>query len=290
MRRLVLAVTVGILLLSNGSLAGECGGVGYKGRNSDFCLQCHKACPTLHPVNEIKVKETECIKVPAGFPLEQGRMTCLTCHDMESKNRDFLRTTKPLVRRFDFCFQCHNEECYKKFNPHEAIESKIDWSRKKKACIYCHGVGAMLEAYRACYGCHTKTPHVGAYEHLRADREKVEKLVKGKKGVLDIESMKDVKPKIDEGILKERKPRIILVRGRIECITCHNPHPQIAVVAPSQTKEWATVEKADLEYRLKKMRQALKRYSLNTDQVKLMSANLKGGKLCQVCHSINSLK
>ncbi len=290
MKRFALAVIIGVVALSNGSLAKECGGVGYRGSDSKFCLQCHKACPTLHPVSEIEVKETECIRVPAEFPLKNGRMTCLTCHDTESKNRDFLRSTRPLVRRFDFCFQCHNEECYKKFNPHRTIESRTDWSRKKKACIYCHGVGATLEAYNACYGCHTKTPHVGAYEHLKADREKIEKLVRDKEEVFDIKSIKDLKPRVDERVLKKRKPKVILVKGRIECITCHNPHPQIAVVAPPQNEEWVRVEKIDLEYRLEKLKQTLKRYSLNTEQVKLMSADLRGGKLCQVCHSINSLK
>ncbi len=268
----------------------ECKGVGYKGKSEKFCLKCHtKGCPIVHPT-ECKVIETECIRVPYNFPLDNGKLTCTTCHDMTSKNKDFLRSSKPLKRRFDFCFQCHNENCYKKFNPHKTIASNLPWSEKKKACIYCHGVGARLEAYKACVGCHTKTPHVGAPEHLFAKREEIAKLTKGKAQIIEIKSIKDLKPKLSEKVLKERKPKIVLVNGKIECITCHNPHPQIAVVAPKEDKTWLKVEKGDLDYKLRELREDLNRFELNTHSVKLMSYQLKGGELCKVCHSINSLK
>jgi len=287
----VAVLTLALALIGTGNSHGkECGGVGYTGKSSSFCLECHKeGCPIIHPT-DCKVEETECIKVPPQFPLKEGKLTCTTCHDMKSKNKDFLRATKPLRERFDFCFQCHEPECYKKFNPHQTIEKDIPWEEKKKACIYCHGVGAKLEAYKACVGCHTKTPHVGAPEHLLAKREKVSELVKGKAQVVEISSMKELKPKISLKELKERKPKVILVNVKIECITCHNPHPQVAVPAPPETKEWAEVERRELEYKLEKLNLELNRFKLNTKGVKLMSYELKGGKLCQVCHSINSLK
>lgn len=286
----VIALIALLTALTAKETFAECGGVGYKGKSEEFCLECHtKGCPIVHPT-ECKVVETECIRVPYNFPLDKGKLTCTTCHDMTSKNKDFLRSNRPLKRRFDFCFQCHNENCYKKFNPHKTIASKLPWNEKKKACIYCHGVGARLEAYKACVGCHTKTPHVGTPEHLFAKKQKVEKLVKGKAQTVDIKSMKDLKPKLNEKVLKERKPKIILVNGKIECITCHNPHPQIAIAAPKEDKIWTKVEKEDLDYKLKKLREELNRFELNTQGVKLMSYQLKGGELCKVCHSINSLK
>ena len=282
---------LGILFLTTGSaLADTCGGKGYTGKENSFCLSCHSGCPTLHVVSEVKVKETECLKVPSSFPLKEGRMVCTTCHDMTAERKDFLRAKKELRERFDFCFQCHNPECYRKFNPHETIGKSILWEEKKKACIYCHGVGARLEAYKACVGCHTKTPHVGAPEHILAPVEKVRKVVEGKKGVVDIFAMEELKPKLDEKVLMERKPKVILVRGRIECITCHNPHPQIAVPAPPMEKEWILVAKKELDYRLKRLQKELDNLKLNTGEVKLMSGQLAGGRLCQVCHSINSLK
>ncbi|TCK06239.1 cytochrome c3 family protein [Phorcysia thermohydrogeniphila] len=284
-------VLVGFLVFTAGEvLAATCGGKGYTGTENTYCLRCHSGCPTLHVVSEVKVKETECLRVPSDFPLKDGRMVCTTCHDMTSKGKDFLRAKKRLLKRFDFCFQCHNPDCYRQFNPHKTIASELTWEEKKKACIYCHGVGATLDAYKACVGCHTKTPHVGAPEHLFASKEKVRKLVEGKEGVLNITSMKELKPKVDESVLRERKPKVILVNGKIECITCHNPHPQIAFAAPPMDREWAEVAKRDLDYRLKKMKEKLEGFELKTEEVELMSRELTGGKLCQVCHSINSLK
>ncbi len=291
MRKTVLALTFLVVLASAEVRAGECGGKGYVGVNDRFCLSCHSSgCPIFHPV-EVEIRDTECIKVPNDFPrTSDGKMACVTCHDMTSSRRYFLRGKVRIRERYDFCFQCHNRECYRKFNPHKTIGSNLPWKEKKKACVYCHGFGAKLEAYKACVGCHTKTPHVGAPEHMFAKVEEVRKLTRGKKGIVNITSMRELKPKLSEEELKKRKPRIILVNGRIECITCHNPHPQIAVPAPSEASQWKNVEREDFEYKLKRLNYELNRFGFNPKGVKLMSKDLKSGKLCRVCHSINSLK
>jgi len=269
----------------------KCGGVGYKGNDDSFCLNCHKECPSIHPIFNVKVKKTECINVPSSFPLKDGYLLCVTCHDMSSSRKYFLRATKPLVYRTDFCFECHVKKCYAKFNPHETIASdKIPEKEKLKACAYCHGVGAKEDAYLACIGCHTKTPHAGAIEHLKAKVEEVEKVTKGKKEIVDISSMEKVKPKLKLEELKKRKPKIYLVKGRIECITCHNPHPQIAVKAEPLSEKVAIVAKNDFEFKLKKLNQDARRFKFNDKGVSLMSADLRSGKLCRVCHPIKSLR
>jgi len=291
MRKGILAVLALTLSFSANLQAKECGGKGYTGTNNSYCLNCHtKGCPIIHPVS-VKVRETECIRIPQGFPLtEDGKLACTTCHDMTSNRKDFLRGKGEFKERYSFCFQCHVRECYRKFNPHKTIESNLSWNEKKKACIYCHGFGAKLEAYKACVGCHTKTPHVGAPEHLFAKPQEVKKLTEGKEGIVNISTIQKLHPKINLKELKKRKPKVILVNGRIECITCHNPHPQIAIPAPAEKQPWSEVEKADFEYKLRKLNEELNRFKINTKGVELMSKDLKSGKLCRVCHSINSLK
>ncbi|WP_163328132.1 cytochrome c3 family protein [Desulfurobacterium thermolithotrophum] len=289
MKKAILLLGI-VLSLNSNTLASECGGKGYTGKDSRYCLKCHSGCPIVHPVNGILVRETECIKVPLGFPLKNRKLICTTCHDMTSNNKDFLRSSKPIKNKMDFCFECHKPACYKKFNPHKIIASNLPKEEKLKACIYCHGVGAKLEAYNSCVGCHTKTPHLGVLEHMLAPREEVEKLVKDKKKVIDITSMKDLDPRLDEATLKLRKSHVILVKGKIECITCHNPHPQIAISTKAMNKVWREIEKRDIEYKLEKLYGIIKEYKINFQGTKLMTQSLRGGQLCQNCHPINLLK
>jgi hypothetical protein len=281
-----------LLVFTVKAYAETCGGKGYGGKDNLFCLKCHSGCPFFHVVDEVKVKEGECLKIPPSFPMKNGKMVCTTCHDMTSERKAFLRTKGggKFEKRIDFCFQCHNPECYKKFNPHKVIASQLAWEKKKRACIYCHGVGAELEAYKACVGCHTKNPHVGALEHLLAEEKKVMELVREKEGIVNITSLKDLKPKIDEKELRKRKPKLYLVNWKIECITCHNPHPQIAFSSEKLKDEWLKVEELDLEYKLEKLHKRLENLTLNREKASLLSAELKSGELCMRCHSFKLLK
>lgn len=288
MKQLVLLLSLAVLF-STESMASECGGRGYTGTDNRFCLKCHSGCPVIHPTDGIPASETACVKIPYGFPVVNGKLVCVSCHDMSSRNKYFLRTTKPIKTKMDFCFECHDPECYRKFNPHKVMVSKLPWKEKKRACVYCHGVGAELEAYNSCVGCHTLTPHPGAIEHLKAPRKVVRRLIENNKEVVDITSIKQLSPKLDESVLEFRQPKIIVVNGRVECITCHNPHPQMAIPAAVKDKEILKLEKADFEYQIRKLRNKLKRFRV-VSKVDLMSGSMEGGKLCTACHNINSLK
>ena len=84
----------------------------YGGDDLELCRTCHpKSVYDVHVVN-IRPKR---VKVPPGFPLPGGRVTCVTCHDEPSCNPKgspswkrpyFLRGTKT---GFMFCFECHPE-------------------------------------------------------------------------------------------------------------------------------------------------------------------------------------
>ncbi len=72
------------------------------------CQRCHKLDPlTSHPVGV-----TPSMEVPAHLPLEQGRMTCVTCHDTAKVHSAGARS-EPVSTLRDpqigeaFCTQCH---------------------------------------------------------------------------------------------------------------------------------------------------------------------------------------
>ncbi len=265
--------------------ATECKGIGYKGKDSAYCLKCHNGCPSIHPIKNVKVTSTNCIRVPKSFPLENGNLTCVTCHNMSINNRNhyLLRTSKKPKSRTDFCFECHVRSCYRKFNPHKAMMSKVE-SQRRKACAYCHSAN---RPDKSCVGCHTLTPHPGAIEHLKASPNDIKKLMA--KG---IENLKFSKSHTLKSLMSS-KPKVRLVNGKIECITCHDPHPQIAVKANPSLGDWNKIAKLDYEAKLRALNRHLKTtYSNNFNEgnVDLMVKSVKKGKLCLTCHSINSLK
>ncbi len=284
-------IFVGILVsLTTSVYAAQCGGKGYEGVSSTFCLKCHKnGCSILHPARGIKVVEKRCLKIPANFPLSNGYLTCVTCHDMDSNNKFFLRTQKgkPFKNELDFCFECHIKSCYRKFNPHTSMLNSSG-GYNAKVCIYCHGMGWNRKAYEMCVGCHTKAPHVGAYEHIIASTDSLKPYIKDGK-VLNVKEL-NINTEKKEFLkwYKEGKP--ILINGKITCITCHNPHPMTAVKSKSVSIDWKKMEDEDFRYKLRKLYGRLEYYSINRNGVKLMVKPANKGKLCITCHSINSLK
>ncbi len=48
-----------------------------------LCLDCHNDRQPIrfHPL-QIRPEASSGVKVPAGFPLRQGKLGCLTCHDI----------------------------------------------------------------------------------------------------------------------------------------------------------------------------------------------------------------
>ncbi len=105
------------------------------------CLQCHdgkKARADNHPVR-VSPSKDKGVHVPEGFPLYDGKITCLTCHEMPCQGGDLeakLLRGGPYEKRVDACLSCHSKERYQAVNPHIMIDPNGRIMKNK--CLYCH--------------------------------------------------------------------------------------------------------------------------------------------------------
>lgn len=220
------------------------GGSKYLKHAGDYNLlcKCHLETPNsyIHPVDIKPSKEKE-EKFPPDFPLQDEKVTCITCHDIyrqcQRRTVDkFSLRGAPYPRRTDFCFKCHYKKSYGKLNPHTQLEENGDI--RVKVCLYCHTekpdeIRARFEDVKfygdlamLCQRCHMiRGNHSGNFNHM-------------------------VKPSpelLANMTLMEEKFGIILpldADGKMTCITCHNPH-QKGVIPP----ERAAAKGADSKFR-----------------------------------------
>lgn len=237
--------------------------------SAKYCLECHKKTPVkggnillkfegdftqlcrchgytpgtyIHPVDITPSKEKKEM-IPIDFPLQDGKLTCITCHDMykqcqpEEKNKlnkKFLRGY-PFLHRTDLCFRCHDEKKYKRLDPHKQIDAEGNIIKEK--CLYCHvekpdektatfkDIKVIGNLEVLCFRCHFEKGkfHPINATHLRKPSNKT------------VKSMKAA----------ERKYGIILplnYKGRITCATCHNPHEKGVIPAEKPGAKGASVK------------------------------------------------
>jgi predicted CXXCH cytochrome family protein len=137
-----------------------------------LCNRCHatpKVVGEMHPLSEV----TEKTKVPKGWPLSKGRMTCLTCHPpghLEDEERVDLLRGGPYGSRNAFCARCHDYTELAGTDPHLPIH-------ERKGCENCHVGTPDLGKDTAetvtfptsinllCLRCHEDTGHPGGATH-----------------------------------------------------------------------------------------------------------------------------
>lgn len=191
------------------------------------CVRCHDRSTAAtfepHPV-QVPVPEVMRQRMPRKWPLQDGRISCRTCHDMVVQmydniaeriiNPDFLRISSQ-KQRDEFCFFCHDRKALQKQNPHKQL--KPDGSIDRDICLVCHRtypdpdrVNSSAEAQLAtespllCSGCHPQQQqnHPARAAHLKKPSAAMQPLI-------------------------EKSGRELpLVGDTIHCATCHNPHEQ----------------------------------------------------------------
>ena len=197
--------------------------------------RCHyrTAARDKHPSDVEPPKEFK-KRMPKDFPLQKGKMACITCHDVfaqcrDSKTKDvfaggpnFLRGG-PYKKLTTLCYKCHDKTKFKKFNPHKQFDENREIIAR--ICLYCHkkvpdvtkdefkDVTLIGDLEPLCMRCHKKADNKTLHaRHLRKPSDKVLARIK--------------QMEIEFGIVLPLNDD-----GKITCATCHNPHEEGVIPA-----------------------------------------------------------
>ncbi len=200
----------------------------YGGDLNRLC-RCHTRSgrDAIHPVG-VRPSGRKSARIPGDFPLAQGKLSCLTCHDIYAQCRSSaVRKVSlrggPYPRRTDFCFKCHDKRNYRKLDVHNQLNARRKIVAEK--CLYCHvkkpdvktatftDLKYITDIETLCRRCHlVRGNHSGNFNHMIKPSAK------------SLARMKQM----------EKKFGIILPldsNGKMTCITCHNPHDKGVIPA-----------------------------------------------------------
>lgn len=215
-------------------------------RAGAICLDCHdgqRAHAESHPIGGVFTPD-EYIR-PEGWPLVDGKLGCLTCHDpllacdpsarRSPSNPAFLRG--PNVHDLQlFCANCHRRPPYKMFDPHRMVtEGNLV---RQEVCLFCHTRMLDRNAMRRvgkpalrtnqlslCTGCHTS--HIDYFEPGHIGRLVPKDILAYMAAVENAgPTSRPSRELVEHMIAQGAKPKSIVLdpTGRIVCTTCHNPH------------------------------------------------------------------
>lgn len=238
------------------------------------CRSCHPTAD-MHPVG----MAPNHVPVPNGWPLEDGKVTCATCHAEPAHatvagGAAYAELQAPWHRGGPyasvtrFCYACHESAGYERTNPHKP---GTPGDSRDASCSACHtgapAPGASLAASRlragsdkVCTGtCHDAAVHAGNAEHMGVE--------------------------VDAGVAATLPGTMPLLDGKIACFTCHEVHATTALHpetsrrslgeglhARALAEDWAALASQNLVW------------PGEDDPHALLAAPASDGSLCRACH------
>lgn len=188
-----------------------------------MCLDCHdgrKARAEAHPVGRVAL--TRDIRPPDDWPLNDGRIGCLTCHDIVRHCKDDARRPAQnamLLRVFEpdqplaLCTQCHKPADSWRISPHKNLTASGGVS--EQSCGFCHTQTPSIPAdgrrtgmpmlhvasSQLCLTCHARHWDVSPWGHV--DRPATVSV---------------------QAALAANSAKLPLAGDLVTCYSCHNPH------------------------------------------------------------------
>ncbi len=273
-----------------------------------FKVYAETELPPLHHVVNVDVPES--MTIPESFKLNQkGQIDCDTCHgikdiadipfdEVDKGDPDFFNEG-PYPVLTEFCYQCHDEKDYKRNNIHVLLDDHGEI--KEEECKFCHQtlperdraytldeLEFRLPPQKLCIGCHLKTPHLNAINHL-----------------LEVDD--DMLQHIRESE-KEYQVVLPLDGNKILCISCHSSHQKGVIksteAASNQVQDrdlqqgigyqqhaWNDVVKRDKQERLDELNKEIDRqFKISYQRIEyevLLRLPAKDGTLCLACHQFD---
>ncbi|MBX3396819.1 MAG: hypothetical protein KF841_15790 [Phycisphaerae bacterium] len=237
------------------------------------CIKCHDgihAVAEAHPVG--RPGTTNNTTVPQDWPLNEGRLGCLTCHDVRrhcdvtstrpARNSAMLRGSG-LEGSVKFCLQCHGDAEAWRISPHQQLVA--NGVVREESCAYCHAATPTRPAdghrtgqpqLRAagssiCLGCHSKHWDYFPGGHLgQAVTGRIAERLLAARAESAIDSSSSDSASTPPGAAYP------LDEGRVACYTCHNPHQRGLFADNTPLGHQASLE-ADAAFLLRDDRQDL---------------------------------
>lgn len=127
------------------------------------CARCHGVEPRFsHPTNKTTSFET-----PEIFPLDEGKVTCTTCHLDSTRDHSQARTRKTAMLRANaltgtaWCRQCHQGVASTRQAQHPGAVARAHTPGSFKSNGLTQSLGTIAATYaetsRSCLGCHDGT-------------------------------------------------------------------------------------------------------------------------------------
>jgi predicted CXXCH cytochrome family protein len=130
----------------------------------NYCGRCHQIDSIFtHPVGVIPTMD-----VPSNLPLQDGRITCVTCHDNSAESHAQARDNHTSMLRDsnvvgNFCTQCHDPHETTRSSQHGAVLGRAhlawpgnsdeqttanagEFDQETQTCLTCHDGSVSMEA------------------------------------------------------------------------------------------------------------------------------------------------